>query len=105
MCCRPQSPSAAKRHLAQPQPRQLAAKPQPVVRAPPQPGASSTIKTARLQLDARAPHRAQPPGASSTAQAASAAGSMAALQTRATAAASGKAATLQAEVKSLTEKV
>ena len=87
--CRAKTPNVAKKHLAQLQPRQMAAKSQPVVRAPP----------------AAVPARTKPPGVGSTAQTASAAGSTAALPTTAAGSSTSRIAALQEEVESLTEKV
>ena len=87
--CRAKTPNVAKRHLAQLQPRQVAAKSQLVVKPPP----------------AAAPSRAKPPGAGSTAQTAFTAGSTAALPTCAAGSPNSRAAALQAAVDSLTEKV
>ena len=87
--CRAKTPNVARKHLAQPQPRQMAAKSQLVVKAPP----------------AAAPPRAKLPGAGSTAQTAFTAGSTAALPTCAAGSLNSRAAALQAEVDSLTEKV
>ena len=88
-CCRAKTPNVAKKHVAQPQPRQMAAKSQLVITAPP----------------AAEPARAKPRGTGSTAQTAFTAGSTAALPTGGAAAPSSTAAALQAEVDSLTEKV